>query len=341
MSLLLAWVAAGSWSLAGLLAASHALAQVPSPHAIDIPPWFATTFLDFREDIDDAARSGKRLLVYFGQDGCPYCTKLMATNFSQRSIVDKTRAHFVPIALNIWGDREVKWIDGKAMSEKALARVLDVQFTPTMLIFDESGAVVVRLDGYYPPNRFEAVLDYAARKLERTQTLANYLRTAVKEPASAQLHDEPFFLRPPHDLRRRSGGKPLAVLFETVDCAPCDELHREAFRRDAVRVQLERFDVARFSLAAPTPLTRPDGQASTARTWARELDVTYTPTVVFFDTAGAEVFRISAYLRPFHFASSFAYVADGGYRQEPSFQRYLQARAEDMRARGEPVELWK
>jgi thioredoxin-related protein len=323
-----------------LVAAGAALAQVPSPHAIDIPRWFATTFLDFREDIDDAARDGKRVLVYFGQDGCPYCAKLMATNFSQRAIVDKTRRHFVAIALNIWGDREVKWIDGKPVSEKELARVLDVQFTPTILIFDESGKVVVRLDGYYPPNRFEAVLDYAARRLEKTQTLADYLRAAVKEPASPKLHDQPFFMRPPHDLRRKPGEKPLAVIFETVDCAPCDELHREAFRRDAVRAQIKRFDIARFSLAAATPLTTPDGRTSTARAWARELDVTYTPTVVFFDTAGAEVFRISAYLRPFHFASSFAYVADGGYLREPSFQRYLQARADEMRARGQRVELW-
>jgi thioredoxin-related protein len=318
-----------------------ALAQVPSPHAIDVPRWFATTFLDFREDIADAARGDKRLLVYFGQDGCPYCAMLMTANFSQRRIVDRTRKHFVATALDIWGDRGVKWLDGKTMSEKELARFLNVQFTPTILIFDESGKVVVRLDGYYPPNRFEAVLDYAAGKLEKSHTLAEYMRTAAKEPASPSLHDEPFFLRPPYDLRRKSDGKPLAVLFETVDCAPCDELHREGFHRDSVRRQVERFDVARFSLAATTSLITPDGRASTARAWARELDVTYTPTVVFFDTAGMEVFRISAYLRPFHFASSFAYVADGGYRREPSFQRYLQARAEAMRARGERVEVWK
>ena len=46
-------------------------AQLASPHAISIPRWFAETFLDFREDIADARRDGKRLMVYFGQDGCP------------------------------------------------------------------------------------------------------------------------------------------------------------------------------------------------------------------------------------------------------------------------------
>lgn len=334
-----------TWCLTLLLAfaiANGAFAQAPSPspHAIDVPRWFATTFLDFREDVDDAARDGKRLLVYFGQDGCPYCVKLMAVNFSQQAIVDKTRRHFVATALNLWGDREVKWIDGRTMREKDLARLLDVQFTPTILIFDESGEPIVRLDGYYPPNRFEAVLDYAAGKRERSEPLADYLRAHAKEPASPVLHDEPFFVPPPHDLRRTSGGKPLAVIFETVDCAACDELHREAFRREAVMAQVRRFDVARFSLAAATPLTTPGGRTTSAREWARELRVQYTPSVVFFDASGEEVFRIGAYLRPFHLANAFRYVADGGYRAEPSFQRYLQARADEMRSRGEPVELW-
>jgi thioredoxin-related protein len=321
-------------------AASGAHAQEAAPYAFDIPPWFASTFLDFREDIGDAARDGRRLLVYFGQDGCPYCKQLMTNNFSQRKIVEKTRKNFVAVALNLWGDREVTWIDGRVMSEKELARLLSVQFTPTLLFFDEKGAVVVRLNGYYPPQRFEAVLDYVAGRLERSEPLADYLDRAVREPASPRLHDEPFFLRPPYDLRRKRGDKPLAVIFETTDCPACDELHREGFRRNEVLAQVKRIDVARLALGARTEVTTPAGRKTTAEAWARELGVTYAPTVVFFDDNGREVFRIEAYLRPFHFASSFAYVTSGAYRVEPSFQRYLQKRAGEMRARGERVELW-
>ena len=214
VSLALAWIACGS-----------VIAQQPSPHAIDIPPWFVTTFLDFRDDLEEAARDGKRLLVYFGQDGCPYCSKLMTANFSQRTIVDKTRRHFMPIALNLWGDREVKWLDGRTLSEKDLARVLGVQFTPTILIFDESGNAVVRLDGYYPPQRFEAVLDYAAGKLEKRVTLAEHLRRTVKDKANPQLNQQPFLLKG-HDLTRKPVDRPLAVIFETPDCAACDAMQR-------------------------------------------------------------------------------------------------------------------
>lgn len=332
------WFAIFGFALA---AAHHAGAQEVAPFAIDIPRWFTETFLDLREDIRDAARDGRRVMVYIGQDGCPYCKQLMVTNFSQRTIVEKTRKHFVAIALNLWGDREVTWLDGRSMREKELARLLGVQFTPTLLFFDEKGAVVARLNGYYPPHRFEAVLDYVSGKQEQREPLARYLAQAVKEPASPRLIDEPFFVRPPYDLRRKPGGKPVAVVFETAWCEACDELHREGFRRPEVRALLDRFDVAQFPLGARTALTTPDGRETTAEAWARELNVIYTPTVAFFDATGNEVFRIEAYLRPFHLAASLDYVASGAHRYEPSFQRFIEARAAGMRARGERVELWQ
>ncbi|MDH5285085.1 MAG: thioredoxin fold domain-containing protein [Betaproteobacteria bacterium] len=322
-----------------LAAPGAARAQEPSPHAIDIPPWFANTFLDVKEDVGDAAREGKRLLVYFGQDGCPYCKLLMVNNFAQKAIVDKTRRHFVAVAINMWGDREVTWTDGRTMSEKAFARHLDVQFTPTLLFFDEQGRVVARLNGYYPPNRFEAVLDYVAERRERDGPLSDYLARNVRERASVRLADEPFFAGPPYDLRRKPGGRPLAVVFETTDCPGCDELHQVSFKRKEVLEQVARYDVVRFALAARTEVTLPDGRAAIAQDWARELGVAYAPTIVLFDRAGREALRLEAYMRPFHVAGGFAYVADDAHRSEPSFQRYLQARTEHLRASGQRIDL--
>jgi thioredoxin-related protein len=327
-------------SLALALLPGAAVAQTTNPHAIDIPPWFAQTLLDFRDDVRDAAKQGKRVMVYFGQDGCPYCTQLMKVNFSQKRIVDKTRQHFVAIELNIWGDRETTWIDGRTMSEKALARTLRVQFTPTLLFLDERGAVVARVNGFYPPHRFEAGLDYVAGKMESKLPFAEHMRTVGPDEANPQLADEPFFLRPPYDLRRKPGGKPLAVIYETPYCTACDEMHAEGFTRTAVKRQLGRFDVVRFGLTERTEVVTPQGAKTTAEAWARALKVSYTPTVILFD-GGREVFRIEAYVRPFHLAGGLDYVASGGYRKEPSFQRYLQAHAERLRERGEPVELWK
>ena len=36
------------------------------------PPWFKESFLEFTDDIAEAAEEGKRVLLLFHQDGCPY-----------------------------------------------------------------------------------------------------------------------------------------------------------------------------------------------------------------------------------------------------------------------------
>jgi len=69
--------------------------------------------------------------------------------------------------------------------------------------------------------------------------------------------------------------------------------------------------------------------------------VLYTPSVVIFDGRGAEVLRIEAYVRAFHLQAALDYVAGGAYLKEPSFQRYVQARAEEIRGRGGRVEIMK
>lgn len=329
-------------SVAGAHPAPAVQPTQPSPHAIEIPAWFKVSFLDIREDIAEAAKGGKRLMVYFGQDGCPYCRELMRVNFSQRDIVEKARAHFDAVAINIWGDREVTWLDGTPRSEKAFAALLKVQFTPTLLFFDEKGEVVLRVNGYYPPHKLAAALDYVAGRHEARGPFAEFASRHAREPSSGKLQAQPFFIKPPYDFAatRNAKSKPLAVIFEQKDCAACDELHAKGFADKRLRALLRKFEVARLELFGRTPVVTPSGKRSTEQAWARELEVAYTPSVVFFDSRGKEVFRLDAYLRPFHLASSFEYVASGAYRTEPSFQRYLQARAAKIREAGGKVELW-
>lgn len=324
-----------------MVTAGTVAAQIASPHAIEIPKWFPETFLDFREDIADATRENKRVMVYFGQDGCPYCQLLMQTTFTETGIVAKTRRHFVPIALNLWGDREVTWVNGSKMSEKQLARLLGVQFTPTLLFFNEEAEVILRLNGYQPPLRMAATLEYVAQKLELQESYADYIQSVAKEGASPQLADAPFFMKPPYTLKRQSTGKPLLVLFERTHCASCDELHRDGLRRKEVAALLQKFDVARFEPRDGSEVVTPDGRRLSVAVWSGELAIHYAPTLVFFDASGKEIFRVDAYVRAFHLAGALDYVASGEYKKEPSFQRYLQARSETQRKRGERVDLWK
>jgi thioredoxin-related protein len=130
----------------------------------EVPAWFTESFLEFPQDVKEAAQGGKRLMLYFWQDGCPSCKRLKETTLADRAVVEETRAHFVPVALNIHGERELQWTDGRTMPEKALARELNIRGTPTLLFLDEKGAVVLRRLGYLPPERFIAALAQAKRR---------------------------------------------------------------------------------------------------------------------------------------------------------------------------------
>ena len=143
---------------------------------------FVETLLELPDDAAQAAKSGKRLLLYFGQAGCPYCKKLLQTSFTQKAILDKVTKHFLPIAFDLFGAREVTWFDGKVRSEKEFARFLKVQATPTLLLLDEKGSIIARINGFYPPPRFSAALDYSAQRLEGKLSFAEHMKEQGGKP---------------------------------------------------------------------------------------------------------------------------------------------------------------
>jgi thioredoxin-related protein len=130
--------------------------------AQEAPDWFEQTFLDVREDVAPAAKDGKRLMLYFWLEGCPYCKQLVEVTLRDPKIVAKMRRGFLPVAINVRGSREVTWIDARTMSEKQLTSLLGVRWTPTLVFFDEKGAIAVQVSGYQSPAEFDRVLDRAA-----------------------------------------------------------------------------------------------------------------------------------------------------------------------------------
>ena len=149
-----------------------------APQEIAVPAWFKISFLDLRDDLKEAAAAKKRVMLYFGQNGCPYCKRLMEVNFQAPAIVAKTRANFDVVEINILGSREVIGIDGAAQTEKAFARSLHVGYTPTLIVLDERGGVVTRMNGYYPPATFTAALDYVIDGAYRREPdLQRYLKS--------------------------------------------------------------------------------------------------------------------------------------------------------------------
>ena len=303
------------------------------------PDWFKESFLEFEEDVAEAAEAGRRVMLYFHQDGCPYCARLVEENFADPEIKQYIVRNFDGISLNMWGDRAVVSVAGQDFTEKTFAKALKVQYTPTLLFLDESGKVILRLNGYYPPREFRAALNYAAQKLEKKMSFADYRLDRLS--AGGSLIREDFFVRET-DLQKlaKASERPLAVYFEAANCNDCRTMHERILTDDATRKLVTQADNVQLNVSAATPVITPAGESTTAREWARKLGISYTPSLVFFDQHGEEVMRIGGFVKTFHFQSVYAYVLEQAYLDEPQFQRYIGARADRIREAGFDTDIW-
>ena len=99
--------------------------------------WFLQTFLDLKDDYQEAETKGRRFAVIFEQRGCIYCTKMHTEVLAQKYVNDYVRENFNIVQLDLWGAREVTDFDGQKMPEKKLAERWGVMFTPTIVFFKD------------------------------------------------------------------------------------------------------------------------------------------------------------------------------------------------------------
>jgi len=125
---------------------------------------FSDSFLILPEDVRDAAKAGRRVVLFFEQEGCPACLKMARTTFANGTVAERLRQRFVLVTVDIFGARETVWLDGVARSEKDLARHLGITGTPTVVILDEQGRSARQFVGYRDARAFLAILDAATPK---------------------------------------------------------------------------------------------------------------------------------------------------------------------------------
>lgn len=329
-----------------IITSTPALANEPATGAFlgakqtEHPEWFYDSFLDLPEDVAELASQNKRLVIYFYQNGCPYCAKLVEDNFGNEEFQGYFRSRFELLDLNMWGDRSVTGLDGVSYSEKSYAAKLKVQFTPTLLFLDRKGKVAYRLNGYRSIEQMRKIISYLDEHPSGDVSMADWL--AGKQSTSGAMIHEPYFMKPPYILDRRiPSQRPLVVLFEKPDCDECEQYHKNALAHPEVKKRLEACDVVQLDISGNDMVVTTDGRKMTASEWAAELNVTYTPAMLIFNEEGQAVIRKDAMLKHFHTWGILEYALSGAYKEQPSFQRFLEHYADELRAKGLDVNIWE
>lgn len=327
--------------LASALAAPASVAARSHPEGFDDrdttgvahPGWFKPSLLDLRDDLREARSAGKLgVAVYFGTRTCSYCKAFIERTLAAPDIQRDLLASFDVVGLEILSDVEITDPQGRTMPVKDFTVAAGARFTPTLVFYGVDGGTLLRIVGYYPPDRFRAVLEYLRGGHHARAPLASFLaRKPVPRPADAApiVADPSLFARPPHLLDRRAGPsqRPLLVVFERPGCDPCARFHRGVLSAPTVRALVGRFEAIRLdSTDGRTALLTPTGRKTSPRGWAAELGVAYAPALVFFDEGGVEVLRIDAHVLEHRMEGALQYVLEKAYLREPQFQRWRNSR---------------
>ncbi|MCK4674947.1 MAG: thioredoxin fold domain-containing protein [Gammaproteobacteria bacterium] len=290
------------------------------------PDWFKLSLGDLGDDLSESRQAGKQgIITYFGQKRCAYCEQFFKTSLSDIDIKNYLQKHYDLIAFDIWGIDDVIDTDGKQYTERGLSIHYKANFTPSLVFYNIDGTPVFRLRGFYSPYKFRAALQYVAEEFYKKETFSTYLERA--NPGEyfllAGLTERDFFLTEPYDLVTLSkNNKPTAVFFEQGNCHACDLLHSGPLSKDLSIQEINKMNVIQLNMWADTPVITPQGKKTTAKEWAKSLDLFYTPSIIFFDTDGNEIIRVDSVTHFYRLWGVLDYVNKQGYKHSTDYQQW-------------------
>lgn len=318
----------------GPLPAHAETGRIQGGQDYQLPDWFKLSFLDIHEDAADAGKQHKGVILFMHLDGCPYCARVLDENFRNGANKDYIEKHFDVIGINILGGREVQWSNGKTYSEKQLAGLLGVHFTPTIVFLDHHSNKVLQINGYRKPETFRFALEYVTSKAYKHQSLAQYIEAHARHRVY-QFIDDPQFSRVNYFADYQ---KPLAILFEDKDCADCAEFHKTVLQSPDVIEALKPYLLVRLDAYSDDKVIDVKGDTTTPRQWAKALGLSYRPGLVLYNQ-GRQQYLIDGRLYHFHFTEALRYVSGRFYDDYPSYNAYLSARQAELLRQGVNIDL--
>jgi thioredoxin-related protein len=246
--------------------------------------FFAQSFGDLPDEIDEARQAGKLgLLLFFEQEGCPFCEYMMKNVLNQPAVQDWYRERFMSITVDLYGDIELRDVDGITLPSKVFAAHRRVRTTPTLSFIDLNGTEVYRHSRMVrTPEDFLLMGQYVAD--------GHYTDTIWKDYAARQAASSNV----PHVLSFRDEGLAAAangvilLLAVTRDgCPYCARL-----RRDVLLPMIrsgdysDRVVIREMMMEPDAPVVDFTGRTSSTAQMATEYEVTITPTVLLLDGSG-------------------------------------------------------
>lgn len=126
---------------------------------------------------------------------------------------------------------------------------------------------------------------------------------------------------------KEAGKQGLIIYFGQKYCAYCKQFLVADLEAGDIQTYLrEHFDIIGIDIHGDRSVTDMDGTELTESALAIRDKTNFTPSVIFYNTAGEAVLRLRGYYPPYRFRAALEYVADAHYKDE-NYRQYL-ARAD-------------
>lgn len=114
---------------------------------------------------------------------------------------------------------------------------------------------------------------------------------------------------------RAKGKEALLIMFEQEGCPACLHMKRHVLNRSEVKVFFSRHFVSlSLDMFGSIPLTDFAGGETTEKAYAQVAGIKGTPTFVFYDLRGREIFRTVGAMKADDFVVLGRFVATGAYK---------------------------
>lgn len=310
---------------------------------VEKPEWFKDSFLDFREDAEEAAEEGKHMLVFADLKGCPYCAKMLTDSF-KTSVKDGgnrefIQEHFDSIHIDIKGSREVTFDDDLIVPEKKLAEALKIKFTPTLLFMNAENKIVARTSGYRSPREFQQILNYVKEKAYETTDFPSYRKANLTEAVYELLaHDK--FIKLTNLQKAFKSDKPLAIIIEDKTCDDCARFHKDTLSLTDTHALMDKFNFVRLDALSDEEIIDIDGNKTTAGDWLTKKGISYRPAVLLYGDGKLRA-DVTGMIKTHHFQQMLAYVGDKKFKEYASWLDYENKVTKDLLKLGKNIDIWK
>jgi thioredoxin-related protein len=296
---------------------------------VHFPQWFKPSFLNFQDDVAEATGSGKQgILLFLSTRRCSYCKAFIDNVFSQPEIRQRIENSFDVYGLEIFDKSEMVDPTGKQYRVNEFVSAIKASFTPTLLFYGGNGEQLVKIVGYYPPEKFTRVLDYLDGRHYQNEPLRTYMARTAPAPATSKqeiIADNELFTRPPYMLDRSafSAQNPLVVIFEKPGCDSCELFHKRVLSDKSVRRLMGEYESVQLDATdTKTRVKTPDGKVMSPAEWYEKLELSYSPAIVFFDQQGKEAIRLDSETQRFRMEGTLQLVLAGGHKDDAQLQRW-------------------